>query len=634
MAVPAWPTESQRGGCPTRWRHLFSKLVLTPISRSFRKKMLLLLFLLAIFPLVTATVISYANTKTAIERLAFSQNNSRMDWVQQSVNEGLERINNVLTAFYYDSDVSFYINKIDSTGAFGQLGATFFRNKIKSHYFASYQDFRSVRLYLPDALKAYAFSLDEGLSVEALQPDFLTTDPILSDPSELQFEAHAPEDYRMAVKPDGPVMVKYYRRFEDRRLLAVLTARLSWKLFDDSIALLASEADSQVYVVRADGDIIYGHFTETPSKKDLQAMLDQALLHTGDTAAVTKTRCLFARKITGDIYILKTMPIEIIRKTYVLTLNFQLLLILTAAILIGILAIFLGYTVTRPITQLAQSMHEVEQYIETDRDIDIVHVRTNDEIRILEQSYRMMVERIRRLINQEYRQKIEKQSAQLMALQAQIHPHFLFNTLQMIGAMAVRNNDQDLYGVISAFSRMMRYSMRMSDVASIGGELENADHYLEIQRHRFAGKLHVERTIDASCLPCLLPKLSIQPLLENCFKHGFTARQSQWRIHITVVRDEAVDGDAIRITVADNGTGIRREKADAIEAALAGDDLLPVDRQESLGLHNIHARIRLIFGTECGLYIQPGDGGGTVVTLRIAARTNPIHPVEERDVPC
>ncbi len=103
-----------------RISHFFSKLILTPISRSVRKKMLLLFLLLAIVPLMIAATISYINTKSAIERITFNQNNAQMDWVQKNILDDLNRINDVLTAFYFDSDVSFYINKVHSEGSFAR----------------------------------------------------------------------------------------------------------------------------------------------------------------------------------------------------------------------------------------------------------------------------------------------------------------------------------------------------------------------------------------------------------------------------------------------------------------------------------------------------------------------------------
>jgi two-component system sensor histidine kinase YesM len=598
-----------------RIRHLFSKLILTPISRSVRKKFLLLFLLLAIIPLMIAATISYINTKAAIERITFNQNNSQMDWVQKNILDDLNRINDVLTAFYFDSDVSFYINKVHSEGSFGTLSA-FFMNKIKSYYFANYRDFKSTRLYLVDALTQYEFSLDGGLISRNLAPDFLKTDPVFTNPAQLQFNDVTGEQYQLLLKSDGPVMMKYYNRFEDRKLMAALAVQLNWKLFDTAIDLLSSDEDSQTYLIRETGQIVYGHFTQYVTPELMKTMLEQAIQYQGASAASMDQQYIFARQLSDDIFILKTIPIQNIRRAYLLTLNYQLLLIFVTAVLIIILVLIIGYNVTKPVTSLARSMHDIEQYLESDQHNYVVQVKTNDEIKILEQSYVMMIEKIKNLINQEYRQKIEKQSAQLMALQAQINPHFMYNTLQMIGGMAVKHNVQEIYQIVSAFSRMMRYNMQMADTVTISQELMNIDYYLEIQESRFENKLTVKKSFDPGCLDCLIPKLSLQPLLENCFKYGFNTRRKRWIVRIEI----AAQDDQIRITIADNGTGLTDDQIQEINLAMKNSENLPVDRLESLGLRNINSRIKLFFGSDYGLSISHAPEGGALVTLLIGRR--------------
>ncbi len=502
-------------------------------------------------------------------------------------------------------------------------------NKIKSYYFANYRDFKSTRLYLVDALKQYEFSLDGGLITRNLAADFLETDPVFTNPAQLQFNDVTGEKYQLLLKSDGPVMMKYYNRFEDRKLMAALAVQLNWKLFDTAIDLLSSDEDSQTYLIRDTGQIVYGHFTQYIPPELMKTMLEQASQYKGASAASIDQRYIFTRQLSDDIFILKTIPVQNIRRAYLLTLNYQLLLIFVTAVLIIILVLIIGYTVTKPVTSLARSMHDIEQYLESDRNNYVAQVKTNDEIKILEQSYLMMIEKIKLLINQEYRQKIEKQSAQLMALQAQINPHFMYNTLQMIGAMAVKHNVQEIYQIVSAFSRMMRYNMQMADTVTISQELMNIDYYLEIQESRFENKLTVEKSIDPGCLDCLIPKLSLQPLLENCFKYGFTTRRKRWKVRIEIVSQ----GDRIRIAITDNGIGLTGDKIQEINLAMKNTESLPVDQQESLGLRNINARIKLFFGSDYGLSIDHAPDGGALVTLLIGRRIDQetvLEPVESR----
>lgn len=601
-----------------RLLYWFNKHILTPISRSIRMKLLLIMLFVAIGPLLLATVISYANTKRAIEREVLSQNRAKMDWVQTSIHNDLNRINESLTAFYFDSDITFYLNKIDADSSLRTLSAAFYQNKIKSYLMANYQDFALVSFYIIDYLKAYHYSMESGLTTEVLPPDFQASNPLFQASSNLVIDQPALGQYELNVRNSGPYMIKYYRRFDDRRVMGVLVARLKWKMFDNAIQLLSLEKGSQIYFTRGDGSLIYGQYSTWQTPVQMTTLLTAAQATPAGQTTRLDDQYVFMRQVYDDIYLIKTIPIQVVRQAYLMTLNYQLVLIVLTVALVIILTLLLGLWITRPITTLARSMHEVETYLDRNDQIYTPQVRTNDEIRILEQSYSMMLERIKVLIDQEYKQKIETQSAQLMALQAQINPHFMYNTLQMIGAMAVENGTPEIYQIIAAFSNMMRYNMRLSeDLVTIKQELASLDYYLAIQRQRFAEGLEVQYDIDKAALTGRLPRLTIQPIVENCFKHGFSHRSRPWQIWIRLTALEA----QICIEIADNGSGIPDARLAAIEQSLADSTRIIPNSADHLGLKNIDARLKLACGPDSGLTIANRPGGGTSVTVILAHGT-------------
>ena len=599
-----------------RIRYLFSKYILTPISRSIRNKLLLIMLVIAIIPLMIATIISYTNTKDAIETEVLGQNNAKIDWVQTNIKNDLSRINESLTAFYFDNDITFYLNKINSDGSLGSISSSFYANKIKSYLMANYQDFQLVSFYIVDSLKAYHYSMESALTVEQLPADFMQTNPLFQASSDLIFNEPVLNQYDFSVKTSGPVMVKYYRRFDDRRIIAVLVTQLKWKMFDNAIELLNLEKDSQIYFVRGNGQVIYGRYS-TLNQDQLLSIMAQVKATGSGQIPLVDNNYIFMRQVYDDIYLIKTLPIAVIRQAYIKTLNYQLVLIILTVALIVVLTFLLGSWITRPITTLARSMHHVENYLENNNQIYQVQVKSNDEIKILEQSYQMMLERIKLLIEEEYKQKIEMQSAQLMALQSQINPHFMYNTLQMIGAIAVENNTPEIYKLIAAFSNMMRYNMQFKqDMVTIKQELENLDYYLDIQRERFDGNLKVEYEVDPSCLNCRIPKLTLQPVVENCFKYGFTKKIHTWQIRVLIASED----DTIMITVEDNGIGIPKEKLAEINRVLAESTRSIYSFTENLGLKNIDSRIKLFFGNDYGLTIRNREHSGTSVAMRIARK--------------
>ncbi len=173
--------------------------------------------------------------------------------------------------------------------------------------------------------------------------------------------------------------------------------------------------------------------------------------------------------------------------------------------------------------------------------------------------------RIREHIQTEYSMNLQKKTAELKALQAQIHPHFLQNTLQMIGSMVFSQKPEDTYEVIRSLSEMFRYVVREpQDMASLRAELDHAGHYMRIQQRRFPQRLVFQVEVDERAMDIRLPKLSLQPLLENAFQHGLERKAGAWRMGIRVeIRKEDVC-----ITVCDNGNGMDADKLEKVRAKL------------------------------------------------------------------
>lgn len=144
-----------------------------------------------------------------------------------------------------------------------------------------------------------------------------------------------------------------------------------------------------------------------------------------------------------------------------------------------------------------------------------------------------------------------------MALQAQINPHFLYNTLQLVGGMAVSHNVREIYTIINALSDMFRYITRkQGDLVLIDQEIEHIKNYLYIQNHRFEGKVETNIYVEEGTGHLSIPMLSIQPIVENAFNHGFEKKLGVWKLSIEVQKVF----DDIEITIQDNGLGIPKEK--------------------------------------------------------------------------
>ena len=203
--------------------------------------------------------------------------------------------------------------------------------------------------------------------------------------------------------------------------------------------------------------------------------------------------------------------------------------------------------------------------------------------------------------------------AKYQMLQSQINPHFLYNSLDTIRMMAVLDDKDDIAAALLHLSALFRYHVRNSDrPVMIMEELEQVNNYLALQKLRLQEKLQIVCDADPSLLGCYVPKILLQPILENCFSHGFRDAEDVCRITVSV----KAEGDVLRLSVADNGCGMDEETLKTLHARLRN----PVPPGEhGIGLCNVNERLRLYFGAESCLLIESRKGDGTRISFRIPA---------------
>lgn len=597
-------------------RYHLLKYFYSPIKRSVRIKLMIIMLLIGVVPLTIATVISYQNSKQAIEKEVLGQNSSKIKWVNDEIKDNLERIDEALTAFYYDNDVQFYLSKVGKGDILKNLGSAYFRDKLKSYMLANYRDFKTVSFYVVEDRIVYQHSMEGGSSTGNLSEDFMTQNEVLNAGGSLfVYKKSLNENSKDIENIDGPYLTKYYKRFDDQKVMSILVTKIKWDIFDKAVTHLNIEKGSKVFYLNKNGKIVEGLKRVTSSKEDYLPMLRQIEQFEGSgNFFLMDDHYVFFEQMTDDLYLVKTIPKSIVSESYIKTLNSQMIIIIVTGLLIIMITIFIGMRITKPITMLAKSMQNIEGHINNDDLAELIVVKSNDEIKILEQSYRMMLRKIKELIDQEYKQKIELQSAHLLALQAQINPHFMYNTLQMIGSMAVAKNSPEIYQIITAFSKMMRYNMRLTEeMVTIEEELQNVINYLKIQEMRFNNQLRISYIVEEQTKVYKIPKLTLQPIVENCFKHGFSNNKRAWEIQIEILEKES----AIEICIRDNGEGISKQRINEISKFLALSNNTISKDIENLGLKNIDSRIKLYFDMHYGLTIEGNEGFGTRVTMRI-----------------
>lgn len=287
---------------------------------------------------------------------------------------------------------------------------------------------------------------------------------------------------------------------------------------------------------------------------------------------------------------------------------------------LGIAAVtaVLVYTMASPIKLLSKAMAQVQK---GDFAVRVPNKR-KDEIGELTESFNYMLEEINTLIRQVYQEKIAQKNAEVQALQAQINPHFLYNTLDSINWMLIDREENDISDIIISLGSLMRYSIEDENAfVPLGRELEYVLCYLKIQKNRLEDKLEYQISADESLEAYMVPRLILQPVVENAITHGIEPGRQRGNIRIA-----AEDyGEEILISVEDDGIGMTQDQLEHLR-----DENPDVEKEghTGIGIRNVDRRLRLHYGDRYGLMIESIHGKGTIVRLRIPKKHLPSDKAE------
>lgn len=305
-----------------------------------------------------------------------------------------------------------------------------------------------------------------------------------------------------------------------------------------------------------------------------------------------------------------------------------LFIIGTAAIMV-IYAIVFSRDITGPILDLTQAAKKVSK---GEFNINEVNVVGNDEISILTSAFNMMIVNIKKFIDEiKEKANIEKKlqlremenlkmnnllrETEFKALQSQINPHFLFNTLSCISQTAVIEGADETYNLLESVSDMLRYNLRRIDKeVTLEDEITNLKRYVFIQKARYRNRVNFELNIqDEKLLKIPIPCLTLQPIVENSFIHGVEKCEKPGKISVDIFENEG----SVIIEISDTGVGMNREKIDAILSNDPSDDLNVKGQTTGIGIRNVIKRLRMFYNSHDVIDIESEEGKGTKVILTL-----------------
>ncbi|MBW8351764.1 sensor histidine kinase [Bacillus sp. IITD106] len=289
----------------------------------------------------------------------------------------------------------------------------------------------------------------------------------------------------------------------------------------------------------------------------------------------------------------------------------HILLIMVLAMLtaIFIFAMITARLILRPLKKILGGIEKVQQ-----GNLDVVIEDTqNDEYSTMVHHFNYMVERVNTLIQTVYKKQLLNRKAEMANLQSKLNPHFLYNTLDMIYWMLIMKDDEQTGDVIRVLSDILRYSItHQDDFVTVGEDMYQLENYLHIQSLRYEEKLQYSFQIDPSISEMKIPKLLIQPLVENSIKYAFHEMKDGGKIQIIGYGEE----NDIVFNVVDNGCGMSKEQLDLLYKKIGQEE----EGVGGIGIWLVQQRIKYFFGENYGVSIESSIAQGTKITVRLKKR--------------
>jgi two-component system, sensor histidine kinase YesM len=322
-------------------------------------------------------------------------------------------------------------------------------------------------------------------------------------------------------------------------------------------------------------------------------------------------------------------PVSTIRSTTIMVG------LITLVLALGIATRF-GRSIVEPIRMLKEGMRQTER----GNWRTIVEVQRYDEVGGLIHSYNLMVSRLQEMIEKVYEAELEsrrttlelkesmleRQKAEFQALQLQINPHFLYNTLETINCYAIVQDSSEINEIVEAMAFMLRYSIQTNlEEITVANELNHVRNFLIILNHRFERSFELDVAVPPGLLLEKMVRLTLQPLVENALQHAFPKGLEE---HHYIRIDAKIEGDELHIIVEDNGAGMHADRLELLrqklrENRLAQQSSDSVYHRGGIGLMNVHRRIQLVFGEGYGLSIDSQRNEGTRIVLRMPRSKEP-----------
>lgn len=562
------------------------------INLSLKYKLLVSFLLIGIIPLIFAGYLFYGESYDVILDNAEQYTMEMLTQIDRNITSKVQYVDNLALTIITNKSMKSLLNESDEVNRGRNIRQvdTYLRNiligsrdisdilivdrngtryGIENGYFDSNIDFKK-SIYYTEALKGNGNNIWLGMKENLVK---------------MSYE-------RPTVLPSVSVIKDFYNDIYE----GILIINLRQDVLVDILGNLYESKEDNVLLLDRDKNMM---LSTKPLDMDFNTLGFEHIIDDNGTfiedITGRPTLITYHRNSKTGWYLMSTIPVDdlISNSKIIKSAIFDIVIIFI--LLCIIFAFLISSSMVKGFDQLIDMMDYVQ------RGNLNIHLNSNrqDELGQLSNSFDAMIGQLDTLIEKNYEQKIQADRAQLKALQAQISPHFLYNALDSINWMLIEKEEWDISEVVIALSDLLRYSIsNNNDMVSVGEEIKNIENYLTIQKVRFENRFSYKIEVDSTIKDKLIPKLLIQPIVENAVVHGIEEKVEGGIIAINGYYTEGITC----FEIIDNGPGIAKEKIDM---------LMDNDKSSHLGLNNVNRRIKLIYGSDYGIIIdnRPNEEG-------------------------
>lgn len=593
-----------------------------------KTRLILLFTILSLIPVVVTIFFVYKDSSNALKEKISMYSVQVMNQVSENIKRELDRLENDSVEIEFSNIVQKTLLNYDQMGEWEIQNAIYIMRENHVKKFSFLHDVSDVLLYTKERKKINAYG-DSGFSFN-LKQEYLEhylnqldekDGGVVWTSTNIDNEYHLVKHVSNAEqlsKNNGVLLGRAVKSLTEGEIIGYLMIRTNERYLSNIYKDIDIGRDAEIFVLDKTGVVVSSRSPRVPVTKEYP---DKNLME-NIRKSIEAGQSVFNYEIGSEAYLVSFAPVQGKDWLVVGTIPFSYINSDSQKIYMGaifitmvcfmvavLLAYLFSFSILAPLTRLRRAMNQVQK-----GNLSVsIEENYKDEIGEVSQNFNHMLLEINSLMENITKQENQKRQAELKALQAQINPHFLSNTLNTVVFLAKAQKAYNIESLTTSLIHLFHMTMgKGDDLITIAEEIEYIRNYINIQEYRYLNKFKINYAIEPELLACKIPRLLLQPVVENALIHGIGPMDGQGM----VVIKGFFSGNDIKIVITDNGVGIAELE---LEAILKEDCQEHSLRVNGLGIASVAERIKMYFGSPYGLTIESAPGLYTTVEIILPA---------------